>query len=294
MTATLSILDPVRHPGPRVEPRLIPVPTRSRALWATLPAGQRLTDALHDLLGRSGATSAQVELLSGSLSDVSYCYPAIGATEDQPIHYSATQVASGPVSVVGGGATVGHRDGDRFVHCHAGWFDADGRLRGGHLLAETWVGAAGLTVVAHTLDDAVQHSDTDPESRLPVFTPVAAAGEPVTGEARAVVARICPNENLYQSCVEVMRVHGMTDARVVATLGSLVGAALHRPSGVLLIEGPATEVALGGRLTLDGEGQAGGRLSALVIDRHGRVHVGELTRDNIVAVTVELFIEGLA
>lgn len=291
MTVTLSILDPVKHPGPRVEPRIVSVPTRSRAVWATLSEGQRLVDGLDDLLARSGARSAQVELLSGTLSDVTYCYPAIGASDDQPIHYSATQAAMGPVALVGGGATVGHREGERFMHCHAAWFDADGRLRGGHLLPETWIGATGLTVVVHTLDDGLQHSATDPESRLPVFTPARAPGGLGLDGVTAVVSRICPNENLFGACAEVMHQYGLSDVRIVGSIGSLVGAAIQRPSGVMLIDGPATEVALTGRLTLDDVGGVSGQLSAVVIDRHGRVHLGDLTSDNIVAVTVELFME---
>lgn len=289
MTVTLSILDPVRHPGPRVEPRIISVATTSRAIWANLPAGKRLIDALDALLASMGTSAAQVELLSGTFTEVAYCYPAIGATEEQPIHYSAPQSAAGPVAVVGGCATVGYRDAERFSHCHAAWFDADGQLRGGHLLPDTWVGPAGVSVVVHTLDDAVQHSATDPESRLPVFTPTADS-EPADAP-RAVISRICPNENLFDACARVMRAHGLRDARIVGTLGSLIGAALHRQSGVLLIDGPATEVALSGRLTLDESGGMDGQLSAVVIDRHGRVHMGDLTRDNLVAVTVELFIE---
>ncbi len=292
MTVAPSMLSPVKHPGPRVEPRLIAVPTRTRSVWASLSPGRRLIDALDELLAASDATSAQVELMSGALSQVTYCYPAIGAAEDQPIHYSATQSATGPVNVVGGGATVGFRDGERFVHCHAAWFDAAGELLGGHLLPETWIGNSGLTVVAHTLDDAVQHSAVDPESRLPVFTPMAASTDAGQDVTNAVVARVCPNENLYDACAAVLAARGMSQARVVGSIGSLVGAALRRPSGVLLIDGPATEVALTGRLSLDPSGRAEGELTALVIDRHGRVHIGDLTRDNIVAVTVELFVEG--
>ncbi|MBF4764376.1 DUF296 domain-containing protein [Nocardioides islandensis] len=291
MTASLSILDPVQHPGPRVEPRIISVPTAGRSVWATLPAGQRLLDALDALLDATGSSCAQVEILAGSLSEVAYCYPAIGATEAQPIHYSPTQRADGPVTIVGGGATVGHRDGARFMHCHAGWFDVAGRLRGGHVLEDTWIGMTGLAVALHTLDGADQRSAIDPESRLPVFTPTAAEAGAPEGRRTSVIARVCPNENLFEACATVMREAGMTDARVAASIGSLVGAALHRESGVLLVDGPATEVALNGRLGIGPDGDLAGELSAIVIDRHGRVHVGNLTRDNIVAVTVELLVE---
>lgn len=298
MTATLPRLEPVVHPGPPIAPRVIPVPTRSRSLWAVLPAGRRLIDALDNLLADACVSSAQVELLSGNLSEVAYCYPAIGEAADQPIWYSTPQDADGPVSLIGGGTTVGLRDGDRFIHAHAAWFDANGHVRGGHLLPETVIGANGVTVLVHTLEDATQYSADDPESRLPVFTP--ANGQDATDSteaaeasphASAVIARVCPGENLLAACGELMRLHGFRSARVGGSIGSLVGAALQRPSGVLWIDGPATEVALNGQLRLDETGQVRGQLSAIVIDRHGRVHTGDLLGENIVAVTVELFLE---
>ncbi len=296
MTATVPRLEPIAHPGPPVTPRLISVPTRSRSLWAVLPAGSRLIDALHEFLADAGVASAQVELLSGNLAEVAYCYPAIGTAADQPIWYSAPQDAEGPVSLVGGGTTVGFRDGDRFIHAHAAWFDADGHLRGGHLLPETIVGTNGVTVLVHTLEDATQYSADDPESRLPVFTPTAAQSGPaneVPAPNAAVIARICPGENLLNACGELMRAHGLCSARAGGSIGSLVGAALYRPSGALWIDGPATEVALSGQLQLDEAEQVQGQLSAIVIDRHGRVHTGDLLAENIVAVTVELFLSGV-
>lgn len=293
MTATLPSLEPVIHPGPLVTPRLISAPTRSRPIWAVLPAGRRLIDALDELLEGAGVRCAQVEILSGTLTEVAYCYPAIGEAADQPIWYSPEQAAEGPVTLVGGGTTVGFRDGARFIHAHVAWFDAHGQLQGGHLLPDTWISANGVNVVAHTIEDAEQSSATDPESRLPVFTPTASTAPELRATAtnRAVIARVCPGQNLLAACGEVMRAHQFRSARVGGSIGSLVGAALRRPSGALWIDGPATEVALTGQLQLGPTGEVQGQLSAIVIDRHGRVHTGELLAENIVAVTVELFIE---
>ena len=152
----------------------------------------------------------------------------------------------------------------RFIHAHAAWFDANGDLRGGHLLPETVIGANGVTVLAHTLQDATQHSADDPESRLPVFTPTesqapnASPNGDTTSARVAVIARVCPGENLLAACGDLMRAHGLRSARVGGSIGSLVGAALQRPSGVLWIDGPATEVALTGQLHLDETGSVRG------------------------------------
>ncbi|MBF4160747.1 PCC domain-containing protein [Nocardioides acrostichi] len=263
----------------------------------TLRPGARLLDALDEALSAAGVTCGQVELLDGVLSAVDYCFPAIGGATGPVVGYCETQHALGPVRLLAGSATVGFRDEKRFIHCHAAWFDADGRLRGGHLWPETWIGASGLQAIVHALENVDLTSTDDPESYLPVFAPaLGAASRPVAPAEthRAVMSRVCAGENLIASCAAIMREHGLTEAALSGSLGSLVGAALERASGLLIVDGPATEVSLSGRVRLAPHGAVDHQVSAVVIDRYGRVHIGLLTDDNIVAVTVELLLEDVS
>ena len=149
------------------------------------------------------------------------------------------------------------------------------------------------------MTDAELASTDDAESSLPVFAPTATTTLAGThgnsgGHRRAVMSRVLPGENVVATTAEIMRTAGFARASISGTLGSLVGAALQRPSGLLIVDGPVTEVSLVGRLTLDAEGVILPHISAVAIDRHGRVHTGQLTDHNIVGVTMELLVEELA
>ncbi|MEH3033528.1 MAG: DUF296 domain-containing protein [Aeromicrobium erythreum] len=291
---TVTDLAPLRHPGPAPAARLASVPTGSLVHRASLPAGERLVDAIDAELARLGLDSAQVELLAGPLARVSYCFPALCDDGLRAAWYSETHEAAGPAHVLGGSATVGRRDGERFVHCHAVWHDALGAVHGGHLWPETVVGATPLEVVVHALDAVALTSGTDDETLMPVFTPWPVAPGEVRGDRRAVMTRVRPGLEVHEAVRRVMADAGFARASVRGSLGSIVGATLERPGAPLRVPGPATEV------TVTGHGVLGdGRLDdvdlvAHVIDRHATVHSGRLApTGNLVAITMELLVEEL-
>ncbi|MGW4479824.1 PCC domain-containing protein [Rhodococcus triatomae] len=289
MTAPTA-LGPLQHPGPVARERLESVPSGTVTLRLALEPGRRLIDAIDDELARVGADSAQVELLGGPLSRVSYCVPALCTDGSRAAWYSDTHEAVTPVTLAGGSATVGRRDGERFMHCHAAWYDANGDLRGGHLWPDTVVGATPVEVALHVFDSAVLTSGVDDETLMPVFTPSPTTNV-VVGNRRSVMTRVRPGVEIHEAVQKVMAECGFDEASVRGSLGSLVGATLLRDGGVELADGPATEVALAGHAVRGGEAH----LSAFVMDRHGAVHVGELARrGNLVAVTFELLVEEIA
>ncbi len=287
---TPTRLAPLVHPGPTGTPRIVSVATGVVVERVSLAPGRRLVDAIDDELVRLGLDSAQVDLVGGPLARVSYCFPALSPDGSTAAWYSDTHEAGAPADLVRGSATVGRRDGERFMHCHAAWFDRSGRLHGGHLWPDTVVGATPLEVVVHAFDAVDLTSGTDDETRMPVFTPRVAAERPSSGERRrAVMSRVRPGIELLDAIREVMEVAGFDRASVRGSLGSLVGATLERPDGVVVSDGPATEVALSGHVS---GGEA--HLSAVVIDRHGQVSMGELSEvGNLVAITFELLVEEL-
>ncbi|MGW5383483.1 PCC domain-containing protein [Nocardia sp. NPDC003963] len=288
---TFAALD---HPGPVARQRLESVRSGTVTRRASLPPGRRLVDAIDAELARLGLDSAQVELLGGPLARVSYCIPDLCADGTRAAWYSETREAVTPVTLAGGSATVGRRDGERFMHCHAAWFDAHGDLRGGHLWPDTVVGATPVEVVLHAFDAVVLSSGVDDETLMPVFTPAAvpAAG---SGSGRAVMTRVRPGVEIHDAVRDVMTENGFERASVRGSLGSLVGATLLRDGGTVRADGPATEVALAGHAVRAVDRSFEAHLSAFVMDRYDNVLVGELAeRGNLVAVTFELFVEEIA
>ncbi len=283
---------PLGHPGPPAEQRRTSVPVRSRVVFLSLPPGRRLVDAVDAALADLGVTSAQVELLDGTFSRLSYCYPALPDNRPAAVWFSDTVEARVPARLLAGSMTVGTRDGERYFHCHAAWIDAAGELRGGHVWPETVVGPAPLHVLVHALDGVDSRSAVDPETTLPVFTPHARTRTvPQTGDARrAVMSRLHPAVDVTAAVAEIAAEHGFAAASVSGSVGSLVGVVLQGPDGAVVVEGPATEVSFAGVVPARGGGPP--TVSVVAVDARAQVHTGLLVPgQNLVAVTVELLVE---
>ena len=283
---------PLVHPGPRAAHRRTSVPVRSRAVFLSLPPGRRLIDALDSALVDLGVTSAQVELLDGTFSRLSYCYPAPPGDRPAAVWFSDTVEARVPARLLAGSMTVGTRAGERYFHCHAAWVDAAGELRGGHVWPETVVGPGSLHVLIHALDGVDSRSAVDPETTLPVFTPHALAPtRPDAGDARrAVMSRLHPGVDVTAAITEIAAEHGFAEASVSGSVGSLVGVVLQGPDGSVVVEGPATEVSFAGVVPAPGKGSP--TVSVVAVDSQAQVHTGLLVPgENLVAVTVELLVE---
>jgi predicted DNA-binding protein with PD1-like motif len=281
---------PLTHPGPPAELRRTSIATTTARAAVTLPAGARLVDAMVDAIERLGSTSGQVELLDGTFSNISYCVPALCVDGSAAVTYSELREALAPARLVAGSATVGFRDGERFAHAHVTWFNADGVLRGGHLWPETVIGSEPVRAVVHALADVDMVCNVDTECGLPVFGPQPRPAGSRGFGSRAVMSRLAPGVEVGAAVREVMVDHGFSRASVAGTVGSLCGPVLERGGGVLVVDGPATEVSLTGTVDLEDEEQS--RLHALAIDRFGAVHTGVLVdSENIVAVTMELIVE---
>lgn len=283
----------LRHPGPRPEQRLVSVPTPVSVVHAELAPGVVVSDALCELADSAGCRAASVELAHGSFGVLRYVHPAVG-TDDRPAYFSETIEPPGPCFVLGGSATVGRRDGRAFTHLHATWLDGNGRLGGGHLLPETTVGAVPIQTTVRLLHDVELISDTDPETRMPVFTPHAGpASSQGRQRARAVMSRVRPGVDLHAVVVEVAGRAGFGTAVVRASLGSVVGARLRTgPGRIAEADWPASEVTmLAGIVTGPGDDPEV-VLSGVMVDRGGEVHSGVLLEgQNPVAVTFELYVE---
>ena len=289
----VSRIQPLQHPGPVALHRRTSVATRSVSRQVVLPAGTRLIDAAAAAIESLGAASGQIELLDGFFSKVSYCIPALCYDGSAAATFSETHHAITPARLIAGSIVVGFRDGQRWAHCHAAWFDAHGTVKGGHVWPDTIIGPSPIHAVVHALPDAELINATDTETGLPVFTPQRADhGRPDIADSRTVVSRVAPGMRVDTAIRDVMRDFDFQRASIAGTVGSLVGAVFHRDGDVLVMEGPATEVSLTGEFDLRFDGDEGARISGLAIDRFGGVAFGEFVKEEtIVAITLELLVE---
>lgn len=288
---------PLRHPGPRQACRRRTVPTTVATTYTALRPGARLTDALAEVVDDAGVPSAQFELRGGTLDRISYCIPDLCRDGSAAMAFSPTREARTPAQLLSASVTVGHQDGQRFVHCHAAWLDADGELHAGHLWPETTTETVPICATVHLLHDVEMISTVDPETRMPAFTPRRAtagrpAGGPTVAPVRGVIGRLLPGQDLTAAVATVCADNGLRHAWISGSLGSLVGAGLRHRDGPREIDGPGTEVvSLTGTAAVGIDEQVDIGLHALLVDRHGAVHVGALLPDrNLIAVTFELLL----
>ncbi len=249
-----------------------------------------------------GARGAAVELLSGSFDNVVYVHPAFGPDAAHPMSFTEELRAAPPVTLRQGSGTIGFRYGEPFSHIHASFVDRNGRTTGGHLLPGTMIGRSGLQVRLHALLDVEWDSADDAETGFPVFAPekAAAVHSPAAGTpappaddvgdlVSAVIARIRPGEFLDEAVAQVAHRAGFSRARIVAGLGSTVGALLDQIDGdggpPTTVVWPAVEFT-----HLSGIVATGGtRLIGEVVDVSGNVIAGTVRNgENPVAVTFEL------
>lgn len=161
------------HPGPVAPVRLEPVAARSQRQWRlSLAPGQGLLQALTGVLAAQGVQAAALALLGGELQTVAYCLP-IPDPEGQVIATYGSPLVLHNVALLRASATLGQTaDGAPVIHCHATFADAEGNLRGGHVLPDrTVVGRRPVMVLVTALDGIELRLGFDPETRLHMLRP---------------------------------------------------------------------------------------------------------------------------
>ena len=122
------------HPGPVADERRTVVDTTVREQTLQLQPGRSLLAAVTEALAPTGAASAVLQLQPGTLQPFAYVMPALSKTPAHAVYFSDRFDADGAVQLETATVTVGQRDGQTSLHCHARWLDADGRRHCGHVL----------------------------------------------------------------------------------------------------------------------------------------------------------------
>ncbi len=207
------------QPGPVSAERIESFACGGREVSFRLEPGMSLNQALTAPLVAAGIQSAALTFSGGVLSPFVYVVPAL-PNDALHVAYFSTPRVPGRGEVVLANATFGWRDGEPFVHCHGTWMEPDGRLHGGHMMPHETFIDAGTEVRAWATPDVRIAVEPDPETNFPLFRPLPTAGD----GGRFVVARVRPNEDICTALEAICRRHGIREAVVRASLGSLVGA----------------------------------------------------------------------
>lgn len=166
------------HPGPRADVRLEQATAHGgQQLRISLPAGTGLHEGLTRALASAGVQAAAIALVGGDLEEVAYCLPVPDPEGQLMATYGEPHVLRG-ASLLRGSATLGQdAQGVPVIHCHASFADAEGVVRGGHVLTpRTVVGPRPVTALVSVLDGVMLRLGFDTETRLNMLRPSAQPG----------------------------------------------------------------------------------------------------------------------
>jgi predicted DNA-binding protein with PD1-like motif len=167
----------VVHPGPYGPVRIAHMHAdKGRHLRLSLPAGHALYDSLVRALAAEDVASASMTLIDGDLEQLSFCTARPDPSGRLLATYGAPEALRN-ARLIFGNATLGRSaSGSPVVHCHGAFCEADGRVRGGHILTErTVVGCIPVTVVVTAFDSFDLRVSYDEETRMPLMRPEARA-----------------------------------------------------------------------------------------------------------------------
>jgi predicted DNA-binding protein with PD1-like motif len=268
----------LRQPGPAQASRIDSVRGALVELRYELRPGLSLNDAVAGPLAEAGLTSASVQMRGVPLNPFRFVMPG---PPDGPAHvayFSAAVEPPGTSVVEFANATFGWSDGKPAIHCHAAWMQPDGQCRGGHILVKEAIVAAPVEAVARGFRGPAFETRPDPETGFTLFE---LGG---SGDGPGIAARVKPNEDILTALETLAARHGVRDAVVHGSVGSLIGVSFADGS---VVDDFATEVAVREGWVRDGVAA----LNVLAVDMKGTVHDGWLKRgENPVLITFDLVI----
>jgi predicted DNA-binding protein with PD1-like motif len=273
----------MRHlvqPGPVHPDRIESIRGDLVPLRFTLRRGLTLTEALTGPLVEAGFQSATVVMKGGALNPFRYVVPGPADDASHVAYFTAPRAPQGVTRIEQANATFGWADGKPSLHCHAAWMEPGGARRGGHILPGDSIVCEETEVEAWGFRTIRVAAALDSETNFTLFQPSG-----ISTQGDAVFARVKPNEDILTAVEAVAAAHGLRNAAVRGSLGSLIGARFADDSGV---EDHATEVLVRRGAVRNGKAE----MDLLVVDMAGQVHDGILAEgQNPVCITFDLVLE---
>lgn len=269
----------LRQPGPTHPNRIDCFRGDPHALRFALKAGATLNEALTAPLVEAGFRCGAVTFKGVVLNPFRYVMPGPPDNSAHVAYFTAPRAVIGTTRIEQGNATFGWVDGKPFIHCHGVWIEPDGSRRGGHILPHEAIVSEAGEALAWAFRTIRIDAKADIETNFTLFQPSGIS------LGRGIVARVKPNEDIVTALEDIAREHGIRDAVMRGSLGSLIGACFSNGDKV---DDLATEVLVREGHIHNGEAH----LDLLVVDMRGHVHEGWLRRgENPVCITFDLVLD---
>ena len=266
------------QPGPVHPRRIDSFAVAARPLTFSLQEGQSLLEAATRPLVNAGWRGGTLSFSGGAFDPFRYVMPGPPDDASHVAYFSKPRAPSGITRIEQANATFGWRDGQPYLHCHAAWTESSGARRGGHILPGESIVAEPAIVQAWGCSSISIDTSVDIETNFPLFQLSGSSDS----DGSSVVARIRPNEDIVTAVETIARIHGIPNATIRGSLGSLIGACFINGT---CVPDNATEVLVRGGRVVNGIAE----LDVLAVDELGQVHEGLLERgENPVCITFDL------
>ena len=163
------------HPGPVAPQRrdLIWGQPGGEGMIRLAPGGDFMT-ALPAALAARGIRSGGLILLGGDVARLVFMTGGPDASGARAATPQGPHEIACPAQVLAGHAVFGlNAEGQPFMHCHAAFLAADGRVRGGHLIARQCIaGPAGMLAAVTGIAGAGFRVGPDVETNFAIFQAV--------------------------------------------------------------------------------------------------------------------------
>ncbi len=267
------------QPGPINPRRIDSFGGSAQYLTFSLETGKSLLAAATAPLVDAGWRGGTLSFAAGAFDPFRYVMPGPPDNPSHVAYFSAPRAPVGTTRIEQANATFGWNDDQPFLHCHAVWIEPDGARRGGHILPAEAIVTEPAIVQAWGFTDITILTSHDPETNFSLLQPT---GQPRTEAPPAIAARVRPNQDLIAAIEIIAADHGLPNASVRGSLGSLIGAEFANGTSV---PDAATEVLVRTGRVIDGVAD----IDLLVVDGKGHVHEGRLNRgENPVCITFDL------
>jgi predicted DNA-binding protein with PD1-like motif len=271
----------LRQPGPIHPSRVDAFHGDPHALRLDLTRGATLNEAITGPLVEAGFQCGTVTFKDTGLNPFRYVMPGPADDASHVAYFTAPRAPTGTAWIQQANATFGWADGKPFVHCHAAWIGSDGSRCGGHILPHETIVVEPGEAMAWGFRAIRIDAQPDLETNFTLFQPSG------TNTGRGMVIRVKPNEDIVAALETIAQTHGIRDAIVRGSLGSLIGA---RFIDGRHVDDLATEVLVREGRIRDGVAA----LDLLVVDMRGHVHEGWIQRnENPVCITFDLILEDI-
>lgn len=259
------------------------VTRRPLHLSESVPLAQAVIDAVSTIPGfLEDRMSARLNLNGISLETMSYNLPMV-STDPARAAWYAGPFETEMVVLQETAAFFGWRDGAPLIHCHALWRSQDTPRAFGHVNADASILSTAMTIDAEIIEGQAFATALDEETNFSIFHPVPTQ---TPKDGCGLLVKLGPNRDVTDALTQVLRDHGIQEARLVAGVGSLVGTRF-RDHGELDV--PITEAALHPCIVrVDGSCS----LPAHSVAPSGEIRRGFLSPgENAVGITFEILLD---